>query len=214
MIAIAKLHVRAGDFALRDVSFTVPTGGYAAFLGKTGAGKSTVLEALCGLRAVQSGTISLMGRDVTGLKPAARDIGYVPQDLALFPTMTVREHLSFALTLRAWDSEAIGQRVGELAEWLGLAALLDRLPRGLSGGEAQRVALGRALSFRPAVLCLDEPLGSLDDETRAEMHALLRAARERTGVTTLHITHQREDVRQLADQVLVLRDGRVHDETP
>ena len=213
MIAIAKLHVRAGDFALRDVSFTVPTGGYAAFLGKTGAGKSTVLEALCGLRAVQSGTISLMGRDVTALKPAARDIGYVPQDLALFPTMSVREHLSFALTLRGWEREAIGQRVGELAEWLGLAALLDRLPRGLSGGEAQRVALGRALSFRPAVLCLDEPLGSLDDETRAEMHTLLRAARERTGVTTLHITHQREDVRQLADQVLVLRDGRVHDET-
>ena len=214
MITLKNVQVRAGNFTLHDVSLTVPAGGYAALMGKTGAGKSTVLEAICGLRPVQAGTIALMGRDVTALKPAARDIGYVPQDLALFPTMTVREHLTFALALRAWEREAIEQRVSELAEWLGLASLLDRLPRGLSGGEAQRVALGRALSFRPAVLCLDEPLGSLDDETRAEMHTLLRAARERTGVTTLHVTHQREDARQLADQVLVLRDGRVHDETP
>ena len=214
MITLKNVQVRAGNFTLHDVSLTVPAGGYAALMGKTGAGKSTVLEAICGLRPVQAGTIALMGRDVTALKPAARDIGYVPQDLALFPTMTVREHLTFALALRAWEREAIEQRVSELAEWLGLASLLDRLPRGLSGGEAQRVALGRALSFRPAVLCLDEPLGSLDDETRSEMHTLLRAARERTGVTTLHVTHQREDARQLADQVLVLRDGKVHDETP
>jgi ABC-type Fe3+/spermidine/putrescine transport system ATPase subunit len=133
-------------------------------------------------------------------------VGYVPQDLALFAHLTVRENLAFALDLRGEASDA---RVSELAGWLGISALLERMPIGLSGGEAQRVALGRALSFRPAVLLLDEPLSALDEETREEMHGVLRSVKEKTGVTTLHITHHREDSKALADIIFDLRDGKV-----
>ena len=113
-------------------------------VGDNAQGKTTILEAICGLRPVLHGCISLMETDVTALKPAMRGIGYVPQDGALFPSMSVRDHLGFALVIRKWPRQAIEDRVHELAEMLGLERLLDRSPRGLSGGEAQRVALGRA----------------------------------------------------------------------
>src|SRR5438105_15866294 len=145
MIRVRDLTIRVGSFALEGVSFSVATGCYAVLMGKTGSGKSTLLEAITGLKPTGAGSIELLGRDVTRLKPADRGVGYVPQDLALFPTLTVREHLAFALTIRGWDVAAIERRVGELAELLGLGRLLDRRPQGLSGGEAQRTALGRAL---------------------------------------------------------------------
>jgi molybdate/tungstate transport system ATP-binding protein len=133
----------------------------------------------------------------------------VPQDRALFQTMTVREHLAFAPRLRRWTKAAIDGRVAELAGLLSLGPLLERKPAGLSGGEAQRVALGRALAARPGVLCLDEPLSALDDETREEMIELLRTVRRQTGVTTLHVTHHLEEATLLADVVLQLKDGQV-----
>src|ERR1051326_2933804 len=149
MIQAEKLSVRVGQFVLCDISFAIPTGQYGFLMGKTGSGKTALLEAICGLRPAVAGCIRLMGRDVTHLKPAVRGIGYVPQDGALFPTLSVREHLAFALTIRRWSREAIHQRVEELADLLGLTGLLHRTPQGLSGGEAQRVALGRALANRP-----------------------------------------------------------------
>jgi molybdate/tungstate transport system ATP-binding protein len=209
MIAVNHLAVRAGSFALEDVSFEVPTGRYAVLMGRTGAGKTTLLEALCGLKAAASGTIQLNGRDVTRLKPAERGIGYVPQDRALFQTMTVREHLAFALAIRKAARPVIGQKVAELSRLLGIEHLLDRRPLGLSGGEAQRVALGRALSAQPTVLCLDEPLSALDDETRQEMYELLEHVQQSTRVTILHVTHNLEEAEQLADRILLLRNGRV-----
>lgn len=209
MIAVEKLAIRAGAFALNDVSFQVRTGEWCVLMGRTGCGKTSLLEAMCGLRTPTSGSITLHGQDVTRASPGTRRIGYVPQDKALFNTMTVRENLAFALRLRSWSSGDIESRVGALAELLGIGALLDRLPHRLSGGEAQRVALGRALAARPPVLCLDEPLSALDDETREEMHAVLRKVREHTQATTLHVTHHLSDARHLADRVLVLRDGRV-----
>jgi ABC-type sugar transport system ATPase subunit len=118
--------------------------------------------------------------------------------------MTVREHLDFALRLRRWPKQEASARVSELAAWLGLDALLDRRPRGLSGGEAQRVALGRALSFRPAILCLDEPLSALDDETKEEMYTLLHSVQQHEQVTVLHVTHSHADVERLADVLLRL----------
>lgn len=183
-------------------------------MGRTGSGKTTLLEAICGLKPVRSGRVLLCGRDVTRLKPADRNVGYVPQDLALFPTMTVREHLTFALGLRGWDGNAIARRVDELTRLLGIAHLLDRRPAGLSGGESQRVALGRALAYNPPVLLLDEPLSALDDETRAEMYALLRSVQRETGVTTLHVTHSGAEARALADHLLVLREGAVEERPP
>jgi ABC-type sugar transport system ATPase subunit len=209
MIALRNVGVQAGSFQLRDLCLEVPEGGYAVLMGKTGSGKTTILEALCGLRVVSAGTILIQGRDVTRLKPAQRGLGYAPQDRALFQTMTVWEHLAFAPSVRGWPLQRIQERVAELAGWLGIAHLLLRKPRGLSGGESQRVNLGRALSFQPAVLLLDEPLGALDQETKGEMIQLLRAIRARTGVTTLHVTHDPEEALLLADQVLLLKDGKV-----
>jgi ABC-type sugar transport system ATPase subunit len=213
MIAVQNLTLRAGSFALQGVSFLVETGEYAVLMGKTGSGKTTLLEALCGLKPVSAGRITLLDRDVTDLHPAERGVGYVPQDLALFQTMTVRDHLAFALEIRRWERNAVARRIDELAGLLGLERLLNRRPQGLSGGESQRVALGRALSFRPRVLLLDEPLSALDDETRAEMYELLRAVRRQTGVTTLHVTHHLGEARQLADRIFLLKDGAVQDVT-
>lgn len=209
MIAVEHLKVCVGGFALEDVSFEVPTGNYAVLMGRTGAGKTTLLEALCGLKPVAGGTIRLNERDVTRLKPAERGIGYVPQDRALFQTMTVREHLAFALVIRKADQQAIQQRVGELSRLLGIEQLLERRPHGLSGGEAQRVALGRALSVRPGILCLDEPLNALDDDTRQEMYKLLGEVQQSTGVTILHVTHNLDEAEQLADRILLLRNGKM-----
>jgi ABC-type sugar transport system ATPase subunit len=209
MIALENVSISAGGFSLRGIDLVVPQGGYAVLMGKTGIGKTTILEAICGLRRVTGGAIHLMGRDVTGLKPAERGLGYVPQDRALFHTMTVWEHLAFALRIRRWPRHEVDKRVTELAKLLGLERLLDRKPSGLSGGEAQRVALGRALSFRPPVLLLDEPLAALDQETRAEMHELLQALRKEAQLTTLHVTHDQGEAQRLADRLLVLRDGRI-----
>lgn len=211
MIQVHQLHARAGAFSIRDVSFTVPQGCYGVLMGRTGSGKTTLLEAICGLRHVVAGRIRIGGRDVTDLKPAERGIGLVPQDLALFPTMSVRRHLAFALEIRRVPPATIDARVTELARLLGIAHLLDRSTAGLSGGESQRVALGRALSFRPGVLLLDEPLSALDETTRDEMHALLRDVQRSTQVTTLHITHSRAEARALAQRLLVVENNTVRE---
>jgi ABC-type sugar transport system ATPase subunit len=206
MIALENVSVGAGAFALSGITFEVPAGGYGVLMGKTGCGKTTILEALCGLRRVPAGRVLLGGRDVGGLAPGARGIGYVPQDRALFRTMTVAEHLGFALAIRGRHSEIEG-RVAELSRLLGLGGILGRKPHGLSGGEAARVALGRALAAAPEILLLDEPLSALDDETKDEMVELLQSVRKRTGVTSLHVTHSREEARRLADKVFVIRAG-------
>ncbi len=211
MISLDKLSIVQGRFRLSDVSFEVAGGQYAVLMGRTGCGKTTLLEAICGLRRVQSGRVMLVGRDVTALRPAARGLGYVPQDGALFSTMTVAQHLAFALEIRRQSRAAIAARVDEMAELLEIKHLLDRYPERLSGGERQRVALGRALSFRPTVLLLDEPLSALDDETRHHMYEVLGRIRRHTRVTVLHITHNHEDAARLADRILRLEDGRVHD---
>ena len=169
MIRLEKLGLNQGDFTLDEVSFEIPDGSYGLLVGKSGCGKTTVLEAICGLREANSGKIYLAEEEVTSLKPGERGVGYVPQDGALFPTLSTREQLAFALRLRKVEPSSIAKRVEELANRLGIEQLLDRMPEGLSGGERQRVALGRALSIRPKFLCLDEPLSALDDETHDEI---------------------------------------------
>lgn len=211
MIELHRVALRAGNFALEGVSFRVESGQCAMLMGRSGCGKTTLLESVGGLRPVRDGRILLCGRDVTLLGPADRQIGYVPQDLALFRTMTVREHLEFALVVRRWPRRERGRRVDELIEMLGLGSLLGRKPQGLSGGEAQRVALGRALSFHPEVLLLDEPLSALDDDARESMYDLLRRVQKQTGVTTLHVTHSRREAARLGDRLFVLQDGRIEE---
>jgi ABC-type sugar transport system ATPase subunit len=209
MIAIDNLTVTAGNFMLSNVSLELNTGKYGALMGRTGCGKSTLLEAVIGLNPVQSGTIRIGETDVTHQRPAVRGIGYVPQDGALFSTMTVYQHLAFALEIRRLPREQINLRVVELADWLGIEDLLTRRPFGLSGGECQRVALGRALSFRPEILLLDEPLSAVDEGTRGEMYELLHRVQQQTGVTVLHVTHNPDEAKEMADVVFVMRDGKI-----
>lgn len=209
MIELIDLTIHAGDFSLENVSLEIPASAYAVLMGRTGRGKTTILEAICGLRSIHSGQIIVDNTDVTNWMPGDRQIGYVPQDLALFPTLTVEQHLTFALKLRKYSAEAIGQRCTELAEMLGISHLRGRSIQDLSGGESQRVALGRALSFYPSVLLLDEPLSALDESTRMEMQDVLRTVKRSTGVTTLHVTHSNEEAEALADHRFELNDGVV-----
>jgi ABC-type sugar transport system ATPase subunit len=209
MIALEDLSIRSGGFSLQGINLTVHEGSYAVLMGDTGQGKTTILEAICGLRSVTGGRVILDGIDMTQRKPADRGVGYVPQDLGLFPTMTVRGHLEFALRVRRAPRNLIQDRVAELAGLLGIERLLDRRIEGLSGGESQRVALGRALSFRPRVLLLDEPLNALDEKTRDRLCELLRTVQKKSGVATLHITHSTVEARLLADKLLILSAGQL-----
>lgn len=178
-------------------------------MGRTGCGKTTILEAICGLKEVVEGKITLMGRDVTKLRAGERGIGFVPQDGALFSTMTVRQQLSFGPKVQRWKKKEIEQRVAELAEELGIAGILDRKPFGLSGGERQRVALGRALAVRPKVLCLDEPLSALDEATHGGMVELILKVVKEHGITALHITHSRREADLIADREFLLEGGEL-----
>jgi ABC-type sugar transport system ATPase subunit len=209
MIMLDAVTVRSGGFELRDVRFAVPTGSYGVLMGRTGSGKSTVLEAICGLRPVAAGTIRLGNRDVTRLPAAARDIGYVPQDRVLFSHMSVGRQIALPLEVRRWPRDTILPRVVEVAALLGIEPLLTRHPAGLSGGEAQRVALARALVFRPEVLLLDEPLTGLDEATRAGACDVLADVHRSTGVTVLHVTHDSRESRRLAEVCFVIENGAV-----
>jgi molybdate/tungstate transport system ATP-binding protein len=214
MIQVQNICIAAGDFRLKDISFSVPQGSFGVLMGRTGSGKTTILECIIGLRKVASGLIRIGDDDITNLNPALRGIGYVPQDGVLFSKMTVWQHLAFALAIRRASAKQMDDRVAELAELLQITHLLKRKPAGLSGGESQRVALGRALSFRPKVLCLDEPLSALDSETRAQMCELLENVRRQTNVTTLHVTHNLEEAASLATCLFRLEDGQIKIEQP
>ena len=209
MILVEDLSLRNGSFTLDRIQLNVPRHKYAVLMGKTGSGKTTLLESIVGLKKIHKGRIVLGDRTVTNLRPAERGIGYVPQDSALFSTMTVREQLAFALVIRKQNQQTISHRIEELAELLGIGDLLGRHPAGLSGGERQRVALGRALSFKPAVLLLDEPLSALDDDTRFQMYDVIRRMRHHTGVTTLHVTHNHNEASELADVHFQMVNGSV-----
>ncbi|MDP6490575.1 MAG: ABC transporter ATP-binding protein [Kiritimatiellia bacterium] len=209
MIKLENIHMKQGAFELRDLTLEVPQGAYAVLMGASGAGKTTLIELLCGLRFPQRGRVIIGGRDMTHAVPAAREVGYVPQDGALFKTMTVREQLGFALDLRHVAGDDVALRVREIAEMLDIAHLLDRYPSGLSGGERQRTALGRALSFRPKVLLLDEPLCALDDETRERIMNLLRQVQQQMGVTTLHVTHNRQEAEELGTMGMKIAEGKI-----
>jgi len=209
VIVVEDLTVHLGSFTLQNVSFSLDAGDYGILMGRTGVGKTTLLESLCGLKPISSGRILINGTDVTGLKPGARGIGFVPQEGALFRSMSVRDQIGFALQIRRRPRREVEDRVKELAGLLGIATLLDRGPVGLSGGERQRVALGRALAARPGVLCLDEPFSALDEDTRSEMYDLVKSVTRQHGLTTVHITHSRSEAEHLGDCILRMRDGGI-----
>ncbi len=209
MIALEGISARSGVFELNNISLRIPDAIYAVLMGPTGCGKTTLLEIVCGLRKPATGKVLINQRDVTREAPGNRGIGYVPQDGALFPTMTIRRHLAFAPQIHHWPRTKVTDRVTELADHLGIAHLLDRLPAGLSGGERQRVALGRALAVRPAALLLDEPLSALDPDLRSDLSNLLQRVQREEGISVLHVTHDRNEATRLGEMHLVLSSGGV-----
>ena len=209
MIRLDDVSVRSGAFRLEGIHLQIPTGEYGILMGKTGAGKTSLLEAIIGFRPVVAGCIYLAGRNVTHMNPAVRGIGYLPQDGALFSTHTVEENLAFALKIRGADKRRMATRVSELADLMGIGHLLKRRTHGLSGGERQRVALGRAMAFEPAILCLDEPLSALDSEMREQILQLLITIKRMNKVTILHVTHDLEEAKLLADKILRLVNGKI-----
>lgn len=209
MITLEKLTLQQGSFKLENISLTIPHGEYGILMGSTGCGKTMLLESICGLRPITSGRVLLGGTDVTHLSPSARQIGYVPQDTALFPMMRIDQQIGFGLEIRKIKKTIRQNRVEELAERLGITPLLGRYPQGLSGGEKQRIALARALSYQPRLLCLDEPLSALDDSTRKKMAELLRNVHQAEGVTVLHITHSSAEAKELGTVHFRLENGRL-----
>lgn len=189
MIELASLCLRAGRMSIGPIDLRVETGNQALLVGPTGAGKTSLIEAIAGLRTVASGRIRLADIDVTHHRPADRALGYVPQDAALFQAKSVAENLAFGLRIRSVAKVEIQLRVRDLADELGVGHLLDRRPRNLSGGERQRVALGRAIIWRPRVLLLDEPFASLDPETRLAMQSMMDRYRRATDCTIIQISH-------------------------
>lgn len=214
MIRLEDISWRAGGFDMRGINLEVPSQSYGVLMGRTGCGKTSLLEILCGLRRPLSGRVWVEGTDVSHLPPRQRGIGYLPQDIALFPTLPVRRQLGFALEIRRRSEKEIHQRVTQLASELGITHLLDRQPDKLSGGEKQRVALGRALAAEPKVLLLDEPLSALDEDVRDEMTRLLKRVQKDHAITVLHVTHSTAEARALADVILRLQPSGIEIETP
>ncbi len=214
MITVRGLGIRLGDFAFQELDLSIPDGEYLVLLGPTGVGKTVLVETLAGLQRPAAGSIMLDGRDVTALPPEARDLGFVPQDYALFPHLSVRENIAFGLRMRGLDHGQQASRVTDIAARLGIDALLDRSVRRLSGGERQRVALARALVVAPKVLILDEPTSAVDPTTRRELWAELNRIKREFHVTTLHITHDFEEAIALADRVAIFLDGRIRQDGP
>ncbi|TCT34784.1 ABC transporter ATP-binding protein [Martelella mediterranea] len=194
---------------IKGVDLDVASGEFIVFVGPSGCGKSTLLRMIAGLEDITSGALAIGGRDMTDEDPAKRGIAMVFQTYALYPHMTVKENMGFALRFAGMDKGEIESRVDEAARMLELEALLDRKPKALSGGQRQRVAIGRAIVRHPDVFLFDEPLSNLDAELRVHMRAELSSLHDRLKTTMIYVTHDQVEAMTLADRIVVLRQGQV-----
>ncbi len=195
--------------ALTDVSIEIPKGEICVVVGPSGCGKSTTLRMVAGLDEPDRGDIRLAGESLRGAPPQARDVAMVFQGYALYPHMTARENLEFPLKMRAVPADERRRRVDEAAELLGLGRLLGRRPDQMSGGERQRVAMGRAIVRKPRLFLFDEPLSNLDAALRGDLRLELGLLVRRLGATAMYVTHDQVEAMTLADRVVVMRAGRV-----
>ncbi|AAB91137.1 ATP-binding cassette domain-containing protein [Archaeoglobus fulgidus] len=205
MFLKVRAEKRLGNFRL-NVDFEMGRD-YCVLLGPTGAGKSVFLELIAGIVKPDRGEVRLNGADITPLPPERRGIGFVPQDYALFPHLSVYRNIAYGL--RNVERVERDRRVREMAEKLGIAHLLDRKPARLSGGERQRVALARALVIQPRLLLLDEPLSAVDLKTKGVLMEELRFVQREFDVPILHVTHDLIEAAMLADEVAVMLNGRI-----
>jgi len=208
MLEIKGLSKRLGDFSLDNINFTVEKGDYFVLLGESGAGKSVILELIAGMEKLDKGFILLNGKDITYQPVQDRNISMVFQDFAIFPHLTVSENIAYSLKAKSFSKTEIKKRVAKLAEEMEITNLLDREPKGLSGGELQRVALARALAAEPQLLLLDEPLASVDILLKDQLRALLRSL-NRKGITILHVTHDFDEALSLANRIAVIHLGKL-----
>lgn len=210
LLEVNSLNVSIGKFTIKNIKFSMEPDDYVIILGPTGCGKTVTLEIIAGLRTPNSGNILLNGREITRLPPECRSIGFAYQDSLLYPFLSVKDNILFGARARrmAGDPE-IKQRLEHLAEAMDIAHLLERYPRFLSGGERQRVSLARAILTRPPLLLLDEPLSSLDQQTRYNMQELLREIHCSEGIGIIHVTHDFTEAMQLGSRVIVMQDGRI-----
>ena len=208
MLELKDINVDYGDFSLKDINFTVNNGDYFILLGVSGAGKSMLLETLAGLVRPDSGTILLNKKDITNEKIQNRNIGLVFQDHAVFPHLTVSENINYALYNSDLNKNEKREKVNNIAKELGITELLNRWPETLSGGELQRVALGRTLIQQPKILLLDEPLASLDTRLKGDLRRLLRMIHHK-GQTILHVTHDYEEALSLGTRIAVINEGKI-----
>lgn len=206
MIRLTDVTVQAGDFRLGPISLDAPAGQHTVLIGPTGSGKTTLLEAIAGHVPLSGGVLELGGTDVRTTVPERRGLGFVYQDSALFPHLSVRENVAYGLRAAG---DAAKDRVTALADGFALTPLLDRAPATLSAGERQRVALARALAPRPRALLLDEPFAAVDPALRRELRHELQLWVRREGLTVLHVSHDFEEAVRLGDRMAVLLDGRL-----
>jgi sulfate transport system ATP-binding protein len=209
-IVVESVSKRFGEFvALDDVSLEVRDGSLTALLGPSGGGKSTLLRVIAGLEAPDAGTVSIAGKDATQEPPQRRNVGFVFQHYAAFKNMTGAKNVAFGLTIRKRPKEEIEARVDELLRLVHLDGFAYRYPSQLSGGQRQRMALARALAVQPRVLLLDVPFGALDATVRKELRAWLRRLHDEVHVTTVFVTHDQEEAMEVAEQIVVLNEGRI-----
>jgi sulfate/thiosulfate transport system ATP-binding protein len=209
-IALRNVTKRFGDFvALDDVSINVPSGGLTALLGPSGSGKSTLLRVIAGLEEPDEGMVVISGEDTTAVRVQDRNVGFVFQHYAAFKHMTVLDNIAFGLKIRGEGTGTIRERVGKLIDLVHLRGFERRYPNQLSGGQRQRMALARALAVEPRVLLLDEPFGALDAKVRNELRIWLRRLHDEVHVTTIFVTHDQEEAMDVAEQIVVMNDGRV-----
>lgn len=204
------INKRFGDFvALEDVDVSIPTGRLTALLGPSGGGKSTLLRIIAGLESPDSGSVAIGGVEATTLPAQKRNVGFVFQHYAAFKHMSVARNVAFGLEIRKRPKDEIRARVDEMLDLVHLRQFADRLPSQLSGGQRQRMALARALAIEPRVLLLDEPFGALDSRVRKELRDWLRRLHDEVNVTTVFVTHDQEEALEVADEIVVINEGRV-----
>jgi sn-glycerol 3-phosphate transport system ATP-binding protein len=212
MASIRLVHISkhwGATKALDGIDLEIAAASFCVLLGPSGCGKSTTLRIVAGLEAATTGQVFIDGREVTGLAPSQRGIAMVFQNYALFPHLTVADNICFGLAVRKVGKAEMAKRLAHAAELLGLTGLLQRKPSQLSGGQQQRVALGRALVAQTRVCLMDEPLSNLDAQLRQEMRHELRELQQRLGLTVVYVTHDQAEAMSMADQVVLLNQGRV-----